>query len=216
MYTSFDVILYMVDRPECGEILRLLGHTGLSSKRFRYAAYPDTNVLPSCSKCFSGLLHSILKSKESHEATEIATCNKCCNWKYAHSDVWRRAARKLQSYLTSISKESQESVGIPKGREIGVASGVTYVEPIELNCSSLKQGAELTMEEVGNGHWTATQSKAFLKGMAIRDQQAAAIVEEGKKRKADQLYTPNVEAIPSIWSKGYGLDTFIDCPMHCR
>ena len=37
--TSFDIIVYMADRPERSEIIRALGHKGLSAKRFRYAAH---------------------------------------------------------------------------------------------------------------------------------------------------------------------------------
>ena len=56
VFTSFDIIVYMADRPERNDILRTLGHTGLSAKRFRYAAFTNSRVLESCNKCYENLI----------------------------------------------------------------------------------------------------------------------------------------------------------------
>ena len=216
VYTSFDIIVYMADRPERDEILATLGHAGLSSKRFRHTAYTNKKYLPSCNKCLSDLLASVLGSKESHKATPIPACNQCCNWNYVDGRAWHKSAHKIQTYPTTITDKARESIGVPAGRDIGKQGGTTYIEPKEQTFDWLKQGAELTLEEVANENWSETEGKAFLHSMAISNNQAEAIVKEGtRKRKAEELYSPNDDVIPAIWSKGYNMNIFIDCPMHC-
>ena len=108
---------------------------------------------------------------------------------------------------------------MPKGREIGFGSD-DHISPQEQSFNWLNKGAELTLDQLENGDWSETQGKAYLHSMAVATEQTDMIVKEGatrkKKRKADELYTPRDDVIPAVWSKGYSLSSFIDCPMHCK
>ena len=222
IHTSFDVLVYMADWPERSEILSLLNHAGLSSKRFRYAAYTDSQTLPSCNECFAKTLKSVLNGNRLN-ATPIPPCNKCCNWEYSDHAVGQKSGPR-KNYPTTLTENSREVIGVPQDREVGPDSNTTYIKPHEQSLKWLTQGADVALEELHHGDWTKMQSREYLKSMGVSDKCCEAIVNEGASRRESQkrkqndeeMYSPNDNVIPAIWSMDHELSSFIDCPMHCK
>ena len=52
-------IAVLADRPERCAITSILGHNGLTTKRWRHAGSINQNHLPSFHKCFSKLINNI-------------------------------------------------------------------------------------------------------------------------------------------------------------
>ena len=216
IFTSFDIIVVMGDRPEGHDIQRTLSHSGLSSKRMRYAAYTDPAVLPSCDQCLGDMLHSIISDFDGQDG-ENRQCRKCCNWEYSDRPAWKKCAPRPKNYPETITDESRSSIEVPENREVGPT--VQYIKPHEQTFSWLKHGVDLTMAEVSNGNWTKTHGHCYLQSLAVSNVEAKIMIEEAarrkKKRKARELYTQQ-DIIPTIWLMGYAMRDFIDCPMHCE
>ena len=216
VFTSFDIIVYMADRPERHEILRTLNHSGLVAKRFRYAALTDAAKLPSCDTCFGIMLLDVIQNR----AVEGSRCRRCCNWDYSadvRSAAWKSSAPLPEKYPRKMTTNC-DADSFPENREVG--HHVTYIKPQEQSFEWLKKGAELALEEFANGTWTAPQTKSYLNSMGVATETCDRIVDEGKKRqqgrkrKAEELYTPEDDVLPAIWSKGYDMEQWIECPMH--
>ena len=216
VFTSFDIIVYMGDRPEKHEVLHTLNHAGLTSKRMRYAAFTDPAVLPSCDECLCDMLHILINNSDVQDHRN-RTCRTCCNWEYSDKPAWKKSAPRPNNYPETITVQTQMTIGVPQNREVGPT--VLYIKPHEQTFPWLKHGVDLTLEELTNGNWQAKHGLGYLQSFAISSGDSKTIVEEGvirnKKRKASELYnTKNV--IPAIWLMGYDLKDFIDCPMHCE
>ena len=72
--TSFDILVYMADRPERNHVTKTLAHAGLTSKRVRYAARLDTNKVPSCEKCFDSMIHQVFGVDGIEHSRQRNTC----------------------------------------------------------------------------------------------------------------------------------------------
>ena len=198
IFTSFDILVHMADRLERNEILRTLSHAGLSSKRMRYAAFTNSTVLPSCKECLSEMLHSLM-SDDIALGNRTRQCRKCCNWEYSDRPAWKKAAPRTAGYPETITDESKSLIGVPENRDVDHT--VKYIKPHEQSFSWLKQGVELTMKEISNGNWTATNRHSYLQSLAVSNIEAKKMVAEGtmrsKKRKASELYNEQ-DVIPAI------------------
>lgn len=227
--TSFDIIMYMADRPERNEILRTLSHQGVSSKRFRYAAYTDAEKLPPCKQCFRSMLEDVLNDNGSMSnecsdedvvpAGATRLCKRCCNFEYCKGEAWERSAPLRANYPNNMTEDTRNKIGAPEGRE--VMPGIKYVEPREQSFEWMTKGVNVTLEELERGNWVKANANGddYLHSFALNDSLRATVVAEGLargvKRKAGELYTTK-DVLPAIWSKGYDLRSFIDCPMHCE
>ena len=240
--TSFDVIVYMADRPERSEIIRALSFKGISTKRFQYAAHVrDTAKLPACNKCFADMVSNVYNDDCSRD---ISGCKGCCNWHFSDDrhvwqsgkSSWKYVSLQPENYPMSVSQSLLDTIGIPDGREVDPKLA-PYIKPHEQDFKWMKNGAELALAEVSEGNWGKTQARQYLKSMGICTQVEDDIVQlgenrhkkkhkanemdesnaRGTKRKADNMYdTEKDSVIPAIWSKGYDIDMFLECPMHCK
>ena len=196
------------DRPERSDVLRALNHTGASSKRPRFAAYTCCESLPSCDECFLRRLK---------EAMGIATDNshkcrgKCCDWNYDDSKAWKSDAASLETHK-NFPRTSIEDVTFPRGREVLMKEN--HIPPCEQSGEWLSDGVNVTLKHLVSEVWNDNEGRAYLHSMAISTAQQNTVVEESRKRKSDDLYTAQ-DVTPYLWAK-YGLDIFIDCPMHCK
>ena len=206
----------MADRLEKNEVCRTLSHAGLSSKRMRYAAFTNPTVLPSCDQCLREMLQSLM-SYDDDLGNQTRPCSTCCNWEYSDRPAWIKAAPRPANYPETITNESKALIEVPENRDIGHA--VKHIKPQEQSFTWMKQGVDLTVAEISNGNWTATNGHCYLQSLAVSNIIAKVMVAEGtlrnKKRKAKELYNEQ-DVIPAIWLMGYDLKDFIECPMHCE
>lgn len=68
-------IAILSDRPERSSVTYILQHNGITTRRWRYAAYINLQKLPSCEYCFFQRLNSMT----SYVYTK---CRHCCDWNY--------------------------------------------------------------------------------------------------------------------------------------
>lgn len=232
IHTSFDIIVYMADRPERSEIIRALSHTGLTSKRFRYAAYGSASDLSPCDDCLAKMVRNVVQNSLILNVDECASRSKCCNWNYKDGSSWKSVSPRPRTYPEKVSEHSKATIGVPDGRD--VEPGLTkYIKPHKQDFEWMTAGAELTLKEVSEGNWLLGEADEYLRSFAICTEVADEIKAEGKrrnerrkeieeenrqrgvKRKADEMYdTPSDSVLPAIWSKGYDISIFIECPMH--
>ena len=52
IFVIFKVHVYAADRPERGKLTHVLGHTGVTTKRWMYSAYLPSSKMQSCDVCF--------------------------------------------------------------------------------------------------------------------------------------------------------------------
>ena len=65
----------LADRPERCAITSILGHNGLTTKRWRYAGSINQIYFPSCHKFFKTRINNI-------DLYVYVTCHQCCDWNY--------------------------------------------------------------------------------------------------------------------------------------
>jgi len=205
--------MLQADRPERNDILRTLGHKGTNAKRARYTAYTDPDVLPACDGCLVKMIRDFNNHSNDGLMEPATNCRHCCNWSYTDGPAWRssRAAAVPRSYPRNVSQGTCERFGIPENRTIG--GELTHMPPQEQTFSWLEQGVRVSLEEVSENKWTETQCKEYLKAIGTSGALSDEVIAESRKRKADQLYTPR-DVVPAMWTRGYDMHSFIDCPMH--
>lgn len=250
VYTSFDIIAYLSDRPERSEITQTLDHSGNTSKRSRYVACIDDG-LPSCDKCFKLLLEEAL-CLDGGEGN--SSCRNCCNWDYdstgSHAEAWKKSssvsAHYGQNYPSGVSAAGND-LPIPANRSVPAE----HIPPQEQEFQWLEQGCTFALHELtynyGQDGWLKTNACNYLGTMGVRTSLQQKIWEEAsQKREAmcnggggvdmmegEEAENPNhmedeeadadpeasaedpgTSLLPKIWSSGYNLKMFLDCPMH--
>ena len=75
IYSAFDLIAYIADRPERDSIMQTL-HFITFGQRSLHSGKVDTKVFRSYDNCFKKLL---LHAKDPSE-TSVSNCQQCCNW----------------------------------------------------------------------------------------------------------------------------------------
>ena len=121
------VLAISADRPERSSLNCMLGHNGISSRRWRYSAYINQQKLKSCVICFKRRLQKLNVAYEHNNFV----CRHCFDWDYNHPLM---KEPKPENYP---SNEHPNSPQPPKGREV---TDVTYLRPIELSYELLMQG----------------------------------------------------------------------------
>ena len=226
IYTSFDCIVYLADRPERADITQTLSHSGRTSKRALHAAFTNSNLLASCDTCFKMMVSQAIDGDDAGIAGPSPSCQRCCNWDYLNNldgAGWKESGSVLSScyadkYPTTIS--STNLLPVPTGREIPVNS---HLRPCEQSFEWLFQGAELAIQELEVNKWSACRNPAgwsavpaenYLNSMGVATNVVTKVKQNLRKRKQEQNNPTEDPIIPKIWKSGYDLQMFIDCPMH--
>ena len=102
------ILAVSADRPERSALNCMLGHNGISSRRWRYSAYINQSKLKSCNVCFQRRLESLNVACSQNKFL----CRLCFDWEYNHPSM---KELKPDNYP---SREHPDSPLPPKGREI--------------------------------------------------------------------------------------------------
>ena len=94
-WISFGLCFYLADRPERDARLNLLGHGGVTSKRFGHVAIYKETVLPSCNLCYK------YRVRHCRTGQAMRQCNNCTGWDiYGHPKV-SKYCQQLRGYPTT-------------------------------------------------------------------------------------------------------------------
>ena len=224
VYTSFDLIAYLGDRPERSDMCQVLDHAGKTAKRSKFVAITDPDLLPSCESCYQEVLRQAINGVDVMEDDE--DCDDCCNFNYASkSKAWEKAGRISDSYGDKFPTAfSNSGLAIPDRRDLPMKS----LLPCEQTFPMLKQGAMITLYELtynyrGDGNWNSETARNYMNAMGIRGNLVNDIKAEANRRRSlfksgtlcERELIRNYETaektlFPSIWLSGYDFDIFLD------
>ena len=196
-------LVISADRPERCALNCMLGHGGITSRRWRYSAYINQMKLRSCKQCFHRRVMSV---------TEVATkfCSTCYDWNYSHPSM---RVVKPSDYPTT---QHADSPSPPKGREV---LNVFYLYPIELSYDVMIQGVKFCFFNCYQGMWTKASVMTYLKSIGVNEAYGNLYVYTPAIRckRNPSLIRNNIYEhlkFPVHWSCGITLDQCIDTPMH--
>ena len=102
VYTSFDVVCVLSDRPERSELTQMLDFSGKTSKRSRFVTNAPLEVLSSCDTCFRSNISELF-----NKSTALsASCTCCADWSYSTDHlIWEQKCTVEVSYPPKDAKK---------------------------------------------------------------------------------------------------------------
>ena len=210
IFVVLKIHVYTADRPERGKLTQILGHTGLSTKRWMYAAFlPDTG-LKSCNACFE---YRVKQAKLHPEFAGMSKrrCSRCADWNYDHHKM---------TVLTPTGYPSEYAIDSPRPHKLRSVGGVVHLRPLILTFDNLKASAQFIFYNVYKRSFNIAHAKAYGKaaGLSLDCVQTIIINQAKQLRLNDQkMSRENVLRsfqYPAIWNAPIALNQFIDAPMH--
>ena len=202
-----DVLANSADRPERSALNFMLGHNGITSRRWRYSAYINTKKTKSCSNCMLRRVESVRTSSFTARDT-FPTC--CCDWDFQNPGM---KVEKPSEYPTS---EHPKSPKPPPGREV---KNIEFLYPIELSYEHLIQGAKYSFFNCYHRMWNKTSTVTYLKSLGINEKYAVDYIYDTALTcrsivNFDESSLYNHLTFPVLWTSSSTLDQCIDTPMH--
>ena len=131
-----DILAVSADRPERSALNFMLGHNGISSKRWRYSAYINVTKTKSCLHCMIRRINA-LRINVATYYVETQKC--CCDWDFDSDEM------KSDLPTDYPRREHPMSPSPPAGREV---EGIQYLYPIELTYEILIKGVQFCFSTV--------------------------------------------------------------------
>ena len=202
-----ETLAISADRPERSALNSMLGHNGITSRRWRYSAYINTQKTKSCLRCMLRRVDSLRNDKFTViKTTQIC----CCDWDFSNAQM---RSVKPPDYPT---REHPNSPSPPLGREINENE---YLLPLELTYNILIEGAKYSFFNCYHNMWTKTSTVTYLKSLGINEKYAindiydtASVCRSIPNFDESSLY--NHLTYPVLWTSGSSLEQCIDTPMH--
>ena len=197
------ILAVSADRPERCALNCMLGHGGITSRRWRYSAYVNQTKLRSCKKCFTQRVRSM-------DETSFDLCSLCYDWNYNHPSMF---VPKPPDYPIS---QHPNSPPPPKGRAV---LDVINLRPIELSYELLIDGVKFCFFNCYHGIWTKLSAMTYLKSIGVNETYGEQHVYRRARSCRNDL-SINDSTIydhlmfPIHWTSGITLDQCIDTPMH--
>lgn len=206
IYSAFDLIAYIADRPERDSIMQTL-HLGTFGKRSLHSGKVDAKVFPSCDNCFKKLL---LQAQDPSE-TSVFNCQQCCNWDVG-TDSNAKKYDKVdgQDYPTNTSLNEAD---LPLHRRIPA----THLLPYPLSFDDLRRGAMGGFYGYAFDGWSKKEFDFYMRSCNVNQSLSTDIYQAAKNAKegggGDQTAVFRA-LLPELWLSDYTIDIFIDAPMH--
>ena len=198
-WISFGLCFYLADRPERDARLNLLGHGGVTSKRFGHVAIYKNTILPSCNLCY--------KSRIRHCQTGQAMrqCNSCTGWDIYDHPKASTYCPQLPGYPTT----RNSSIEPPQNR----TCNEQYLVPHKSSFDWLSRGVNMAELEVRLGNWSKRHCEAYLRSMGL-NKSISEIVYSTARQNAVRARNDIKCPIPTSWQTETTVDMFIEAPMH--
>ena len=213
IFVILKIHVYTADRPERGKLTYILGHTGITTKRWMYSAYLPKSTdrqLQSCNLCFQ---HRVNKAKSYPTFTKIfyRRCGHCADWNYDHENM---KVLKPDGYPISCHVDSPDP---DKDRKL---HKVSHLGPMILSFDNLKANARFLFYNLYKKSFNIGQVHVYgrsvgLSGECIKDiiiDQAKTLYSLNPNLSHDEILASF--KYPSIWDCPIKLNQYIDAPMH--
>ena len=206
VYTK--VLIMSADRPERSELLHILGHTGTTTRRWRFSAYINQEKLPSCKICLTTRLDDIQKKND-----DVSTdgCRHCCNWNY------NSRCRHIQYEKPKLYPKTKHPTSPQAPRERDV-NNLTYLEPVEQTIEWLKMGCRFCFHNVFYSTWNLGVAKEYMRSLGVTHAFSRKyVISTAKQLLAEQPNHPDPSStlkFPPLWEINIKMDQYIDVPMH--
>ena len=210
IFVVLKIYVYTSDRPERGKLTQILGHTGLSTKRWMYAAMlPDTG-LKSCNSCFE---HRVQEAKTHPEFNVVSKrrCSRCADWDFDHHKM---------IVLTPTGYPTESAIDSPKPHELRSVGGVAHLRPLILTFENLKTSAQFIFYNVYKRTFNIAHAKTYGKSVGLSlDCVQTIIINQAKNLRTNNPHMSREDVLrsfqyPAIWNAPLALNQFIDAPMH--
>ena len=202
-----ETLAVSADRPERSSLNAMLGHNGLTSRRWRYSAYIDKTRLKSCVICAIRRI-KILSGKIYLCDNEEVDC--CWDWDFNHYDMNMPLP---DDYPT---KQHPQSPQAPKNREV---NNIRVLKPVALSYDFLMKGVKFCFFNCFHRTWNKTTALAYLKSLCINEKYGTdciynVAVSCRSIEDFDESTLFDYLKFPVIWTSGLKLHQCIDTPMH--
>ena len=202
--------VYTADQPERGKLTQILGHTGLSTKRWMYAAHLPDVGLKSCNACFDSRVKDA-KSYPNFSFVSSRHCSRCADWNYDHHKM---------TVLTPTAYPSECATDSPRPHELRRVGGVAHLRPLILTFDNLKTNSQFIFYNVYKRTFNLAHAKAYGKSVGLSlDCLLTRIINPAKELRSKNPNMSRKDILqsfryPAIWNAPIALNQFIDAPMH--
>lgn len=230
IYTAFDIIAYLSDRPERNH-LTFTSLLGAFSKRFQWASFCDEQKLPSCPRCFMKRVKEVFGIVD-----DSASCNVCADWDFQNPEAtgWKESCT-LQKVFEKHSKGSGAypssnfcPITPPQGRSLPERS---HLRPVKQTFEWLIAAIKLSFWMVAIGKWFKYVFDSYLRTCGINKEMRERCFQSARSLKTtltqlseaekqsqltDMITTQHLVTegiIPECWVSGCSMRKFIDVPM---
>ena len=210
IFVVLKIHVYTADRPERGKLTQILGHSGLSTKRWMYSALLPDVGLKSCNACFASRVKQAKSHPNFHHVSR-RFCNRCADWNYDH---YKMTVPKPSLYPSECAIDS------PTPHELRPVGGIAHLRPLILTFDNLKVGAQFIFYNVYKSTFNLAQAKAYAKSIGLSAECVQnVIINQAKQLRKNHPHLSRDEALrtfqyPAIWNAPFALNQFIDAPMH--
>ena len=210
IFVVLKIHVYTADRPERGKLTQILGHTGLSTKRWMYSAFLPDIGLNTCNACFD---HRVKQAKSYPDFNCVSRrhCSRCADWNYDHPKM---------TVLTPTEYPFECALDSPRPHKSRTVGGVAHLKPLILTFDNLKASAQFIFYNVYKRTFNIAHAKAYGKSVGLSLECVQTIIIN--QAKTLRTHHPNMTReqvlrsfqYPAIWNAPMALNQFIDAPMH--
>ena len=210
IFVIFKVHVYAADRPERGKLTHVLGHTGVTTKRWLYSAYLPPSKMQSCDVCFQYRV-KIARDNPTYYFASNRRCGRCADWNFDHPVM---KVDVPDGYPTSCHMDS------PSPHNTRQVERVRHLYPMVLSFENMIANAKFIYFNVYKQAFSINNAKTFgrasgLSGDCIKN----TCIAQAKQLREQHPNLPRAEIIkrfeyPQLWRSCIQLNQYIDAPMH--
>ena len=211
VFVITKLLVMSADRPERNSLTQILGHNGLTTRRWKYTSFIRQDKLPSCKFCLMKRLSQYIVLNNLNHASRISVCQLCCDWDYGSQ------CRFMKTDLPEKYPRKQHPTSPipPKFRHV---LNIRYLVPVEQTFDWLRQGCRFCFHNVYHQVWNLGTSDEYIRCLGLSQGfNRKYIVEKAKILFAKNPNHPNPSStmtFPPLWNVHTELYRFIDIPMH--
>ena len=211
VFVITKVLVMSADRPERNALTHLLGHGGLTTRRWKYTAFINQEKLPSCKKCCSKRLSRYIILRNNNIYKKTGVCQLCCDWNYQSQSHYMKIDipdkyPRTQHPTSPIPPISREVVNIQ------------HLVPAEQTFEWLREGCRFCFHNVYHQVWNLGTSDEYMRCLGLSQSfNRKYVVEKARELYAKNPNHPNPSStmmFPPLWDTHTELKHFIDLPMH--
>ena len=210
IFVVFKIHVYAADRPERGKLTHVLGHTGVTTKRWMYSAYLPKSNMQSCKACFQYRVKSAKNNASFFDASS-RRCGRCADWDFNHSQM------KVDLPLGYPESCHKDSPPAPNQRKL---ERVHQLYPMILSFDNMKASAKFILFNYYKKTFNMNQANLYgrsvgLSGNCIKRTiiaQALDLRAQSTNFTCEELL--NKFQYPHSWDSPIQLNQYIDAPMH--